>query len=275
MKRNFKIIIAIVVVFCMILCFAGCKGESKEDETVNNEPSSSEAVVTTEEPTTEAPTTEAPTTEATTAPDGSSIKHIVDTLESGHFYMAGTMELRGGEIINTKVTNDGENSRLEMDSNKLKMSIIYLDGVPYVVNNATNTYVVFDEAAINSLDTVMKSISSMGISMNSADMNEMKSMMKNFDKNMDYSQYINNGEYTEYNLAMDNVMHLCSNYKTEYGQISIYTLDGELKYIEVYDASGLRQMCISVSAFIPQALTPITLNGLTKSASIVNLFTTG
>ena len=55
--------------------------------------------------------------------------------------------------------------------------------------------------------------------------------------------------------------------------IKIYTTEGELKIIDVFDADGVRQMNFEVSAFIPAVLTPISLNGLTKTTSILNVFT--
>ena len=103
-------------------------------------------------------------------------------------------------------------------------------------------------------------------------MSEMKGMMSDFDQNMDFSQYIDQGEYSEYTAKVDGVEHLCSVYETEYGTIRIYTLDGQLKVIDIYDAEGLRQMNMKVSVFIPQVLTPITLTGLNQSPSILHLF---
>ena len=148
----------------------------------------------------------------------------------------------------------------------------YLEKNPYIINNTTNQYVLFDEAAINSLDKVLASFSSLGVSISGSDMNEMKGMMSDFDQNMDFSQYIQDGEFFEYQQVIEGETYFCSSYKTEYGSIFIYTLDGELKYIDVYDADGLRQMRMAVTAFIPQVLAPITLNGLTKAASILHLF---
>ncbi len=270
-----KKIISVLMVITMIFAFAGCGKEQKEDETTTNSPE----IITEEDTAVMVPVTESTTVattqpetttvpETTTKPDGSSIKGIIDTLEGKTFYLAGTMKMRSGETIDAKMTCDGEDYRLEMDSNQMKMSMIYLENAPYIVNNSTNSYILFDENAINSLDKVLNSFSSYGISFTSQDMNEMKSMMSDFDQNMDFSQYINQGEYSEFQSNE----YLCSAYKTEYGSIYIYTLDGELKVIDMYDADGLRQMNMTVSAFIPQVLTPITLTGLSQSPSIMHLF---
>lgn len=269
-----KKIISILTVILMVFAFAGCAEETKEEETdpveIITEEEATQAVATVTETTTQETTTQAP--ETTTKPDGSSIQGIIDTLEGQTFYLAGTMNMQSGEVIDTKMTCDGEDYRLEMNSRQMKMSMIYLDGAPYIVNNSSNSYILFDEAAIDNLDQVLNSFSSFGVSFTGSDMDEMKGMMSDFDQNMDFSQYINQGEYSEYNAPLNGVEHLCSVYKTEYGAIRIYTLDGTLKVIDIYDADGLRQMNMQVSAFIPQVLTPITLTGLSQSPSILHLF---
>lgn len=274
-----KKIISILMAISMVLVFAGCSNEQKEEESTTNtteirtEEDTAVMVPVTESTT--AATTQPETTtvpETTTKPDGSSIKGIIDTLEGKVFYLAGTMKMQSGDTIDTKMTCDNENYRLEMDSKQMNMSMIYLDSSPYIINNSTNSYILFDENAINSLDKVLNSFSSYGISFTSQDMNEMKSMMSDFDQNMDFSQYITQGEYSEYTAKINEVEHLCSVYETEYGAIRIYTLEGALKVIDVYDADGLRQMSMTVTAFIPQVLTPISLTGLSQSPSIMHLF---
>lgn len=273
-----KKIISLFLVLVIALSFAGCADGTKENETEAE--TTTEAPVTTTETTTAAPvtTTEAPTVtttaapETTTVPDGSSIKGIIDTLEGKKFYLAGVMKTASGETIDVKMTCDGEDYRMEMNSSQMKISMIYLDANPYIVNNSTNSYILFDEAAINSLDQVLASFSSFGVTLTGSDIEEMKSMMTDFDTNMDFSQYIDDGEYSEFISPQNGVDYLCSRYKTEYGSIYIYTTDGELKMIDVYDTDGLRQIGMTVSAFIPQVLTPISLNGLKKSASILELF---
>lgn len=273
-----KKIISILLVLVFALSLAGCADKTKEEETT--EETTTQQSQTTTETTTSAPvtTTEAPTVtttaapETTTVPDGSSIKGITDTLEGKKFYLAGVMKTASGETIDVKMTCDGEDYRMEMNSSQMKISMIYLDSNPYIVNNSTNSYILFDETAIDSLDQVLSSFSSFGVTLTGSDIEEMKSMMSDFDTNMDFSQYITDGEYSEYTAKKDNVEYLCSSYETEYGSIYIYTIDGELKMIDVYDTDGLRQIGMTVSAFIPQVLTPISLNGLKKSASILELF---
>lgn len=273
-----KKVISILTAILMVFAFAGCGKETPEEETkpdeLITEEEATEAVapVSTTETTTQAPETTTQAPETTTKPDGSSIKGIVDTLEGKTFYLAGTMNMHSGEVIDTKMTCDGDDYRLEMNSSQMKMSMVYLDGSPYIVNNSSNSYILFDQAAIDSLDQVLNSFSSFGVSFSSSDMDEMKSMMSDFDRNMDFSQYINQGEYSEYKAPVNGVEHLCSVYETEYGTIRIYTLDGQLKVIDVYDADGLRQMNMQISVFIPQVLTPITLTGLNQSPSILHLF---
>lgn len=270
-----KKVISILTAILMVFAFAGCAKEDAEEETnpveIITEEEATEAVapVTTTETTTQETTT---LPETTTKPDGSSIKGIVDTLESKTFYLAGTMNMHSGEVIDTKMTCDGDDYRLEMNSSQMKLSMIYLGGAPYIVNNSSNSYILFDQAAIDSLDQVLNSFSSFGVSFSSSDMDEMKSMMSDFDQNMDFSQYITQGEYSEYKAPLNGVEHLCSVYETEYGTIRIYTLDGQLKVIDVYDADGLRQMNMQISVFLPHVLTPITLTGLNQSPSILHLF---
>ncbi|MBO5935374.1 MAG: hypothetical protein J6Q94_07770 [Clostridia bacterium] len=271
-----KKVISILTAILMIFALAGCGKETADetpDEIITQE-EATQASATVTETTTQETTTQETTTvpETTTKPDGSSIKAIVDTLESKTFYLAGTMNMQGGEVIDAKMTCDGDDYRLEMNSSQMKLSMVYLDGNPYIVNNSSNSYILFDQAAIDSLDQVLNSFSSFGVSFSSADMNEMKGMMSDFDQNMDFSQYIDQGEYSEYNAKVDGVDHLCSVYETEYGTIRIYTLDGQLKVIDIYDAEGLRQMNMKVSVFIPQVLTPISLTGLNQSPSILHLF---
>ena len=277
-----KKVICILMAVVMIFAFAAC-GDNSEKETTTvptaQQPDTQAAVtvteVTTEATTLPPETTTAETTtvpETTTKPDGSSIKNIVDTLEGKTFYLAGTMDMNSGESIAVQMTCDGEDYRLVMDSRQMKLSMIYLQGAPYIVNNSTNSYILFDETAMNSLEQVLGSFSSLGVSFSGSDISEMKSMMGDFDQNMDFSQYIDQGEYSEYYSKKNEVEHLCSKYKTEYGAIHIYTLNGELKYIDIYDADGLRQMSMSVSVFLPQTLTPITLTGLNQSPSILHLF---
>ena len=270
-----KKVISILTAILMIFALAGCGKEASEEpvDEIITEEEATQAAATVTETTTETTTEETTTQpETTTKPDGSSIKAIVDTLESKTFYLAGTMNMQGGEVIDAKMTCDGDDYRLEMNSSQMKLSMVYLDGNPYIVNNSSNSYILFDDAAINSLDQVLNSFSSFGVSFSSADMSEMKSMMSDFDQNMDFSQYIDQGEYSEYTAKVDGVDHLCSVYATEYGTIRIYTLDGQLKVIDIYDAEGLRQMNMKVSVFIPQVLTPISLTGLNQSPSILHLF---
>ena len=271
-----KKVISILTAILMIFALAGCGKEASEEpvDEIITEEEATQAAVTVTETTTQETTTQETTTqpETTTKPDGSSIKAIVDTLESKTFYLAGTMNMQGGEVIDAKMTCDGDDYRLEMNSSQMKLSMVYLDGNPYIVNNSSNSYILFDQAAIDSLDQVLNSFSSFGVSFSSADMSEMKGMMSDFDQNMDFSQYIDQGEYSEYTAKVDGVEHLCSVYETEYGTIRIYTLDGQLKVIDIYDAEGLRQMNMKVSVFIPQVLTPITLTGLNQSPSILHLF---
>ena len=236
-------------------------------------PETTVAETTVPETTTEM-TTEATTVpETTTAPDGSSIKHIVDTLESKQFYLAGTINLTGGESMEAKMSCDGDDSKMDISSARMKMSMIYLDGTAYIVNTSTNTYAVFDETAVDSLDQMLGSMSSYGISFSSTDITEMENMMKDFDTSMDFSQYIENGEYSEFTVTNNGSEYLVSEYATEYGKIRIYTQEGQLKTIDIFDTEGLRQMNFVVSAFIPQVLAPISLNGLTLTNSILNLFT--
>lgn len=271
-----KKIISILTVILMVFAFAGCAEETKEEETdpveIITEEEATQAVATVPETTTQAPETTTQAPETTTKPDGSSIQGIIDTLEGQKFYLAGTMNMHSGEVIDTKMTCDGEDYRLEMNSSQMKLSMIYLDGAPYIVNNSSNSYILFDEAAVDNLDQVLNSFSSFGVSFTGSDMEEMKGMMSDFDQNMDFSQYISQGEYSEYKAPIDGVEHLCSVYKTEYGAIRIYTLEGELKVIDIFDADGLRQMNMQISAFIPQVLTPISLTGLNQSPSILHLF---
>ena len=289
-----KKIICVMMAVITILAFAGCGNNTENQPETTTAPATTQASAPVPEATTPATTVPAVTTtepesttlpetttipetttlpETTTAkPDGSSIKNITDTLEGKTFYLAGKMDMHSGESIDVQMTCDGEDYRLVMDSRQMKISMIYLEGSPYIVNNSTNSYILFDETAMNSLDQVLGSFSALGVSISGSDMNEMKSMMSDFDQNMDFSQYIEQGEYFEYKTKKDEIEHLCSAYETEYGSIRIYTIDGELKYIDIYDADGLRQMSMKVSAFIPQTLTPITLTGLNQSPSILHLF---
>ena len=288
MSAQTKKIICLILAVTTILAFAGCSKNTEKEPETTTAPATTQASATVPEVTTEATTlppettTEAETTtvpetttlpETSTAkPDGSAIKKITDTLEGKTFYLAGKMDMHSGDSIDVQMTCDGDDYRLVMNSRQMKISMIYLQGSPYIVNNSTNSYILFDETAMNSLDQVLGSFSSLGVSISGSDMNEMKSMMSDFDQNMDFSQYIEQGEYFEYTGKKDEIEHLVSAYKTEYGAIHIFTIDGELKYIDIYDADGLRQMSMKVSAFIPQVLTPITLTGLNQSPSILHLF---
>ena len=214
-----KKVISILTAILMIFALAGCGKEVSEEpvDEIITEEEATQAAVTVTETTTQETTTQETTTvpETTTKPDGSSIKAIVDTLESKTFYLAGTMNMQGGEVIDAKMTCDGDDYRLEMNSSQMKLSMVYLDGNPYIVNNSSNSYILFDQAAIDSLDQVLNSFSSFGVSFSSADMSEMKSMMSDFDQNMDFSQYINEGEYEEYKSTKDGIEYLCSVYRTD------------------------------------------------------------
>lgn len=280
MKKFICILLAVAVA----AVFAGCSAETNEDTTEPAETEEYTDAVTekqteTTEVTTEATTAETttaqPTTvaETTTKPDGSSIRGIIDTLESKQFYMAGTMNLTDGESMDAKATCQGDNTRIDITSAQMKMSMIYFEGVPYLANMSTNTYAVLDETAFDSMEQILSSMSAYGVSFSNSEISEMKGMMEDFDTTMDYSQYIKDGEYSEFNLTVDGEDYLVSEYLTDYGKIRIYTQDGELKIIDVFDTDGLRQMNFVVSAFIPQVLTPVSLSGLTKTTSIMNLFT--
>lgn len=277
-----KKIICVLLSAAMLFALAGCS-ENDDDVKTNNDnvvqetessteqESSTEAETTTEVETTTEPET---TTEATTkAPDGEAIKEVVNTLEKGVFYMAGTMNLTSGESMETKITSDGTNTRVEIVSKQMKMTIIYLDNKAYLVNNSTNYYAVLDETAFDSFEQIFSSMSMYGVSFTNQDISELKSMMENFDETFDYSQYIEGGVYDEFYAKVDGVEYLCSRYGTDYGKVYIYTQDGALKIMDVYDTDGLRQMNFVISAFIPQVLTPITLTGYNKAASVLDLFT--
>ncbi len=273
-KKTFRIaslVIVLVMIFMCSSCGDKADGENISNPDTQNEPTSQVNAGTAAPETTTVPeTTTAP--ETTTSEPGSSIQNIIDTLEGKKFYLAGTMKMTSGDSVDTKMTCDGEDYRLEMNSSQMNLSMCYIDGSPYIVNNASNQYVLFDEAAISSIEPFLSSFSSMGVSISGADMDSMKSMMTDFDQNMDFSAYINDGEFFEFDAKIDEVDYLCSAYKTEFGAIYIYTIDGTLKFIDVYDADGLKQMRMEVSVFIPQVLTPISLNGLSQAASLLNLF---
>lgn len=278
---SMKKITSILLSAAMLFALAGCSNNADEEETLADTPAWEEESVTSAETTDEETTTipetttqETTTAETTTkAPDGEAIKDIVNTLESKVFYMAGTMNLTSGESMEAKLTSDGENMRVEIVSSRMKMTIIYLDGTAYLVNNSTNYYAVLDETALDSVDQIFSSMSSYGVSFSNQDISEMKDMMANFDDTFDYSQYIEGGTYEEFNSKVDGEEYLCSRYTTDYGKIYLYTQNGALKIMDVYDADGLKQLNFVISAFIPRVLTPITLNGLTKTASVLNLFT--
>lgn len=275
-KITIKKLLGLLLAAAIVASFGGC-AKKEEENTTEPQTENTAAVTTTQPETTTEPITDAPTTqpETTTAKpkDGESIQKIIDTLESKHFYMAGAINLKGGQKMDAKVTCDGDNYRMEIVSAQMKMSIIAIDSVPYVVNNATNMYVVIDDAAIDNMDQMLSGLSAFGVSMSNGDIADMKNMMKNFDMNMDFSRYIEGGEYYEHDAAVNGQNYRCSVYKTEYGTIRIYTQDGELKIVDLYDTDGLQQMNFIVAAFIPEVLTPISLNGYTKASSIVNLFT--
>ncbi len=283
MTNNYlKKIICILTVISMMAVFAGCS-KSEEEETTElveeiSEEYSEEESETEAETETETETTTVPETttviETTTVADGSSIQSIIDTLESQVFYMSGQITINeSNQTVDAKMNCSGDNYSLDMSTSQLNISILYIDGVPYIANNSTKLYVVIDDTAIDSMDQIVSSLSSMGISMSSTDVSDLKSMMENFDENMDYSQYIEDGEYSEYTSTTYGEEYLCSAYKTDYGTIRIYTDDGELKVIDVYDADGAMQMNFVVAAFIPQTVNPISLDGLTRTTSIMNLFT--
>lgn len=268
----------------MIFAFAGCSKENGDDtaadsnQVVDTENEFlTESETTTEQETTTVPetTTEVETTteETTKAPDGESIKEIVNTLESKVFYMAGKMNLTSGESMDAKITSDGTNMRVEIVSSRMKMTIIYLDNVAYLINNSTNYYAILDETAFDSFDQIFSQMSMYGVSFSNQDISELKGMMSNFDETFDYSQYIEGGVYEEFNAKVNGEEYLCSRYTTDYGKFYVYTQDGTLKIMDVYDTDGLRQMNFVISAFIPQVLTPITLTGYNKAASVLDLFT--
>ncbi len=283
MKRIFYVLVLLLIIGSFTACgkqdeqpFAENKselsGDSMPNSAVSADTTEANADQTTDQSTTTETTTETTTAETTTKPDGSSVKAIVKTLESKHFYMAGTMNLTDGKTMQAKATCEGDNSRIDISSAMMNMSMIYLDGVPYLVNASTNSYAVLDESAYNNLDKLLGSMSSYGVSFSNSEISEMKNMMGDFDSTIDYSQYIENGEYNEYDFTIDGEEYLVSEYVTDYGKIRIYTQSGELKIIDVFDTSGLRQMNFEVSAFIPQVLTPVSLTGLTKAASVLDLF---
>lgn len=270
-------IISISMALVMVFVFAACSNDKQGEDGTQADSQNATTVQANAgavETTTEAETTTVPetTTVEETTLVSPAVQKIVDTLSGKKFYLAGTMNLTGGDKVDTKMTCDGDNYRLEMNSSQMNLSMCYLDGNPYIINNSKNQYVLFDEAAVNSLDKVLSSFSSLGVSLSGADMDEMKGMMSDFDQNMDFSQYINEGDFFEYQQVIEEETYICSKYSTEYGAIIIYTLGETLKFIDVYDAEGLRQMRMEVTAFIPQVLTPISLTGLTKAPSILHLF---
>lgn len=274
-KSVIKKLISILAAALMVFAFTSCSKDGEEETTEDRGAVNAQVQQETEtESETETTTQPVTTTQPeTTTVKGMEIQGIIDVLETKVFYLAGKMNLTGGQTMDAKITCNNEDSRLEMSSNQMKISIVYMGGVPYLVNNSNNKYAVIDETAVDSMDKLMSSFSSMGFTMNSADMTDIKNMMSNFDMNMDFSQYIEDGEYIEYDANINGTKYICSSYETDYGMIKIYTTEGELKIIDVFDADGVRQMNFEVSAFIPAVLTPISLNGLTQTTSILNVFT--
>lgn len=289
-SKTLRKIISISMVLVMVFVFASCSNDKKNENDTQPDAQNSTTVQTNAdvvettaikgssddyEGVTEAETTteaEATTEDATSVIAGSAVQPIIDTLAGKNFYLVGTIHLNSGESIDMSMSCEGDNYKLDMKSKQMDMGMCYIGGNPYIINNTKKQYVLFDEAAIDSLDEVLSSMSSLGISMGDTDMSQMKDMMTDFDQNMDFSQYINEGEFFEYQVVIDGETYFCSTYETDYGSIKLYTLDGKLKTIDIYDADGLRQVNIEVVAFSNQIFTPVTLNGLTQASSILNLF---
>ncbi len=265
-----KKFVCILLAFTVVFAFAGCKKELLSNETTDNTGNNTGATLPVA--TTQPETTTANPEDTTDEDVGSAIQGIVDTLQSKKFYLFGEMNFVSGQTMDMRMTCEGDNLRVEIESEQIPMTMFVIDNVPYIANSSTKKYAVIDEKAVNEITGLMSSIPGIDMSqLSGIDMSEMENMMGNFDDSMDFSQYLNSDDYSEFTETKDGVEYLCSLYKTEYGSLYIYTIDGELKMIEIY-ADGQKQLTMTDTQLIPQVLTPVTLDGFTLVASILNVF---
>lgn len=275
-----KKLLCLILSCIILLSFAGCSKSpvNEESKTDTSETTIMPETTTTPEITTQETTIpETTTAEQTTipAPDFSINKKIADELKAGVFYMAGSINPDSDMPITVNVTCDGKNIRATIVSDKATMTVVQLDDISYLIDNKSNKYAEINEDTVKDLDALLSSLSVYGINLNGTEKTDIKNMISDIDTSFDYSQYLENAIYEEFVAKQDEKEYLCSSYKTEDGACHLYTCDGELTTIDVYDAEGLRQINLQVDAYIPETLVPITLTGFTKTGSVLDLFVQG
>lgn len=276
MKKILCLILSCIVLFS----FAGCSKTPVDEELKTDTPETAviHETTTISETTTQKTTIpETTTVEQTTSPtpDFSVNKKIADELKAGVFYMAGNINPDSDMPITVNVTCDGKNIRATIVSDKATMTVVQLDGISYLIDNKSNKYAEINEDTVKDLDTLLSSLSAYGVNLSGTEKTDIKNMISDIDTSFDYSQYLENATYEEFVAKQDGKEYLCSAYKTEDGTCRLYTCDGKLTTIDIYDADGLRQINLQVDAYIPETLVPITLTGFTKTGSVLDLFIQG
>ncbi len=267
MKKTRRVIALLISIVLIAGLFAACGKKEAEPVTQDAETAAPTTAVTTTEVTTEEPTTAKKTADE-------AIRETLETMKSGEFFMAGTMEMSGRKMGLT-VTADGKNSGVDITGSGMNISILYYEEASYIVNRNTSKYAKITKESIQSITNSLGTLSGLGFTMSDSDLNGLESMMDSFDGNsMDYSKYMEDAEHDVYEAERDGQKLTCASYKNDQGTLRVY-LDEEdlsLKYVEVY-ANGVRQMDLTVQRFVPAVAAPVTLNGLRAASTITDLFT--
>lgn len=196
--------------------------------------------------------TTAPVGETTTAADNSQTQKAQEAIKmffDRSCYMKGAM-YSGSEGNSLVMSMDGNNFEVLTNLDGTEVSILCLDGVLYIKRPATKQY-------IELTDTVMELI---GIT------------PEDFSMNFGTADYetMQKRQTGVYNVSYSGKAALCHEYKNDEQVYKFYTIDGELKEIDICDSDGtaVTQLVIDhFSSAIPGD--QLTLKGYTATSITV------
>lgn len=258
LSSNKKLIITIavfavvIVVFALILNFAGSSDNVADDtiysdDTVTIEYNSDDYIQ------------EYTTKEVTTVAEMNNIESTL-TLEEiaimnayihGQYYLRGVMD-SDGEPMEIKLAISGKNLQTSMNIEGFDVSIMYLNGNMYFVDNSTKIYLALTDLLMDSMDV---------------DFSEMEEITEY----LSLAAY-NFTDFKEGTTEINGVTANCYTYYNDEMSVAFCFIDNELKQVNYGDGYGNVSSTMTVYEFLPQIpsgmLTLAGLRGTSPAAFI-------
>ncbi len=170
----------------------------------------------------------------------------------GQYYLDAVM-YEDNTPTELKLAISGKNFQTSMEVEGMNVSIMYLNGNVYFVDNTTNVYLALTDLLMNSMDV---------------DLSEMEEI----------TQYLslesfNFTDFTEGKAEINGVTANSYRYSNETDSVTFYFVDNELKQIDYGDAYGNPVTTLQVNDFssqIPSGM--LTLSGL-RGTNVTEFFT--